>query len=1073
MVIADTICLCVALLRSARNNPPIDLRCASGMRPERGCWLIQLALSAFAFALFAPLGVAQQTPAPWGVTLCQGVNVTVPNESSPFETLIYQNGYPMQKQGCVVEDSLNILGTATPGLPVIQSTAPFTNSISSGNISGTVSTPPDCAFTAEADDELIGTATISMLSTSTTINGMTSPPVTPCGTNYATGSVQQTLSWLDTITATNAPNNTLVGLKVTVTVSGKIVPAPTNPSTNNSATVIFGVITNGWTFTGSIPSPSIQPLIQQQTLTSFDGNSTYSAVVPVLANSPFQLGSYLFTSLSLVGSGNSGGSIQGADSLVGISSSPDFTMTVNVDPVDPTTCYTTASGQTYFSGGSVPAGCSGGTPPLPRLQITPPNQNGIASGLPYNGIFTATGGGGSPYTWCVLSGSQCDASQASLPTGFSLKTNANMGVLSSTGTPSATAGPYSFMVQVTDSVGNIAAQPFNLTIACQVRPLMPTLTALSSNGLPTEIKAQFITPSGQTLSDYDAACGYSAFDWKQMVTLTPPGQQVFAESNLTVPLSAPPPFSDPPLGGYSYQFTDGQPDADLLAAEPNFATAYPFYYSPLDLASGCAELDEAGGPCHEPIENEGGTALNFYDGPQSILCDYPNSCMAFQTQLVGVCTPPLSCAGGGKSGPPLYEWTWTSNYNEGTDTGGISIANILKTPLGVGTGGATITNINGVPSPSISVRPSSNTIGALDSLAVAITVNQLQGEPVPAGTVTLSSAKYSSTSATLDVSGGANITIPAASLPLGSDVLFVLFTPSTAVAAAYSQAWGIATVTVNSATPQIVFSPSPNSQSFGTPITAGSLDATAQYGGNPIGGTFVYTTGTCGGAGQVLTAGATVLQADNYSITACFTPSNAEFSAASAMAPYTVSMATQSISFEPIAPQVVGTSISVNATASSGMMVSFQTLTPTVCSVSQTVAKMQSIGSCTIEASQSGGVDYTAAVSVEISFRVTGFTLRARPESETIRRGKRAIFLLEVKSVNGFAGDVSLGCSGGPTDSVCRDFPRRVYVKAGRTALALAKIFFRERDAQGTYTITFTGSSGAETDTTTALFKVE
>jgi len=32
-------------------------------------------------------------------------------------------------------------------------------------------------------------------------------------------------------------------------------------------------------------------------------------------------------------------------------------------------------------------------------------------------------------------------------------------------------------------------------------------------------------------------------------------------------------------------------------------------------------------------------------------------------------------------------------------------------------------------------------------------------------------------------------------------------------------------------------------------------------------------------------------------------------------------------------------------------------------------------------------------------------------------------FLLEVKSVNGFAGDVSISCTGGPPKSVCRDFP--------------------------------------------------
>jgi len=49
--------------------------------------------------------------------------------------------------------------------------------------------------------------------------------------------------------------------------------------------------------------------------------------------------------------------------------------------------------------------------------------------------------------------------------------------------------------------------------------------------------------------------------------------------------------------------------------------------------------------------------------------------------------------------------------------------------------------------------------------------------------------------------------------------------------------------------------------------------------------------------------------------------------------------------------------------------------------------------------------------------------LTARPSSETIKRGVLGEFLLEVKSVNGFAGDVSISCTGGPPKSVCRDFP--------------------------------------------------
>jgi hypothetical protein len=102
-----------------------------------------------------------------------------------------------------------------------------------------------------------------------------------------------------------------------------------------------------------------------------------------------------------------------------------------------------------------------------------------------------------------------------------------------------------------------------------------------------------------------------------------------------------------------------------------------------------------------------------------------------------------------------------------------------------------------------------------------------------------------------------------------------------------------------------------------------------------------------------------------------------------------------------------------------------------------------------------------------------GFTLTAEPASETIKRGVLAVFLLEVKWVNGFAGNASIICTGGPAQSVCGDFPQTVRVKANGAALALSGILFRPQDAAGTYTITFTGVSGTDTSTATAQFTVK
>lgn len=390
-----------------------------------------------------------------------------------------------------------------------------------------------------------------------------------------------------------------------------------------------------------------------------------------------------------------------------------------------------------------------------------------------------------------------------------------------------------------------------------------------------------------------------------------------------------------------------------------------------------------------------------------------------------------------------------------------------------GTGGVTVISINGVPTPTLTVTLSQANITWAQGLTATAQVNGASGSPTATGSVTLTGGGYTSTPATLDGNGSANITIPSGSLAIGSDPLTVTYTPDIASAATYSQAWGFTTLTVNPAVPQIIFAPAPGSQTYGTPIAVTSLDAAAQYNGNPVNGTFIYTTGACGGVGQVLTAGATILQAGSYSITACFTPSNADFAAASALAQYSVIPASQSISFAPIAAQLVGASTPLSATATSGMAVAFQTLTPTVCSVSQTTATMLSLGTCTIEATQSGNVDYNPANPVEVSFPVMGFTLTAQPSLETVKRGVLGVFLLKVTSVNGFAGNVSISCTGGPPNSVCANFPQTVTVKTNGTALALSGILFRPQDAPGTYIIAFTGISGTDTNTATAQFTVK
>jgi len=80
-------------------------------------------------------------------------------------------------------------------------------------------------------------------------------------------------------------------------------------------------------------------------------------------------------------------------------------------------------------------------------------------------------------------------------------------------------------------------------------------------------------------------------------------------------------------------------------------------------------------------------------------------------------------------------------------------------------------------------------------------------------------------------------------------------------------------------------------------------------------------------------------------------------------------------------------------------------------------------------------------------------------------------FILQLNSVKGFNGNVTLSCSGGPAGSKCADLPQTVYVK--KTAYAISGILFPMNTTPATYTITFTGVSGLLTNTASAKFTVK
>jgi sugar lactone lactonase YvrE len=245
-----------------------------------------------------------------------------------------------------------------------------------------------------------------------------------------------------------------------------------------------------------------------------------------------------------------------------------------------------------------------------------------------------------------------------------------------------------------------------------------------------------------------------------------------------------------------------------------------------------------------------------------------------------------------------------------------------------------------------------------------------------------------------------------------------------------------------------------------------TLSATGGNSGNPV--TFAVTSGPATVNGNTLT----ITRAGTVTVTASQAGNTNYAAAVPVSQTITVNAASQTITFNPISSQAQGASLTLSATASSGLAVSFTSLTPSVCAVSGTTAILANAGTCTIQASQAGNANYLAT-SVSQSFTVLpSFTITPIPGNETIKRGVLAGFILQLNAGNGFSGNVTLSCSGGPTGEECIDLPMTVKLKSNGMAYAVSGILFPANTTPGTYIMTFTGVSGSITQSTTATFTV-
>ncbi|MBT9523955.1 MAG: ExeM/NucH family extracellular endonuclease [Rhizobacter sp.] len=191
--------------------------------------------------------------------------------------------------------------------------------------------------------------------------------------------------------------------------------------------------------------------------------------------------------------------------------------------------------------------------------------------------------------------------------------------------------------------------------------------------------------------------------------------------------------------------------------------------------------------------------------------------------------------------------------------------------------------------------------------------------------------------------------------------------------------------------------------SFATPadraLNSGSFVVTATASSGLVvsfsSGTLAVCTVTAGGTVTLVASGTCTLHANQAG--------NASFAAAPTVSRsfnITAALPAQSISFAPLPDRPLdGGSFTLAATASSGLAVSYSSLTPAVCTVSVNSVTVLATGLCTLAADQSGVPGYLPAPQVTQSFNVTAASgggdadVPTLPEWATILM---AMFLLSV-----------------------------------------------------------------------------
>ncbi len=344
------------------------------------------------------------------------------------------------------------------------------------------------------------------------------------------------------------------------------------------------------------------------------------------------------------------------------------------------------------------------------------------------------------------------------------------------------------------------------------------------------------------------------------------------------------------------------------------------------------------------------------------------------------------------------------------------------------------------------------------------------------GTTPLGTAAVSNNSAQLGVSG----------LSLGSHSVTASYGGNANLSGSASS---VLTQTVNQAATATSISSSANPATFGQAVTF-SATVLPVAGGVPTGTVIFFDGGAqigsaalSGGAAQFTAAGE-ALAAGSHSITAKYGGDANFLSSTSGTLAETVNAApTTTVLTSSANPSVTGHSVTFTATVSSSVAgtqsgtVSFYldgSTTPAgsaalSAGAAQLSTSSLSVGSHTLVATfASSNSNFQGSSSATLTQAVSDFSISASPSSLTVSRSHSGTYTLTLSPLSGFTGAVSLSCTGAPSHTTCSISPSSVTLNGTSSAQATVTITVGGNASTGKHTLTFKGTSGTVTHSTTA-----